>query len=406
VIAFAVVAAVSSAPRTAAADTTQLGLFFGPRIFSDKSNLGYVDNVPDHEQLDGAIEFGFRAARPFFAWLVPEVELGMASTKASSPMTTAFADVFWMMPRIQVRIELMPHRQLQPFLVVGGGADIDFSANRKVYDTGLIGDGYVGAGVRFDTTKGVTLRLDARLDFIPSLDNSVALEADFGIGLEFHVGEHHAAAKEIIKPPTDTDGDGIPDAQDKCPDRAEDKDGFEDADGCPDIDNDNDRVLDIADKCPMVPETYNGYEDQDGCPDTIPADVDALRGTVEGLIYADGETGVGDTAMEPLKKIAATMARHRGIRVVLMGYTDDREAKQFAPGGAAKAPVDMTDLNADLSHARADAVRIELEKLGVGSGRIDVEGHGAEDPVGENDTPRGRLANRRVEIKLFVPSAR
>ena len=92
---------------------------------------------------------------------------------------------------------------------------------------------------------------------------------------------------------------------------------------------------------------------------------------------------------------------------MLTGFTDDREAKQFATAPApGEPPADLAQLAIDLSHARADAVRIELEKLGVGSGRIDVEGHGAEDPVADNETPRGRLANRRVDIKLFVPTGR
>jgi len=65
----------------------------------------------------------------------------------------------------------------------------------------------------------------------------------------------------------DRDGDGIIDRLDRCPDVPEDKDGFEDRDGCPDPDNDRDGVLDMADHCPDVPEDKDGFEDQDGCPD-------------------------------------------------------------------------------------------------------------------------------------------
>ena len=59
----------------------------------------------------------------------------------------------------------------------------------------------------------------------------------------------------------DRDGDGIPDNVDKCPDAPEDKDGFEDADGCPDPDNDKDGILDVNDKCPNNPGRK-----PDGCP--------------------------------------------------------------------------------------------------------------------------------------------
>jgi outer membrane protein OmpA-like peptidoglycan-associated protein len=65
----------------------------------------------------------------------------------------------------------------------------------------------------------------------------------------------------------DRDHDGIPDGVDKCPDVPEDKDGFEDKDGCPDLDNDNDTILDKDDKCPNQAEDFDGFEDQDGCPD-------------------------------------------------------------------------------------------------------------------------------------------
>ncbi len=68
-------------------------------------------------------------------------------------------------------------------------------------------------------------------------------------------------------PDLDNDNDGIPDTKDKCPDVAEDKDGFEDEDGCPDLDDDKDGVPDAQDKCPKQPETKNGYKDDDGCPD-------------------------------------------------------------------------------------------------------------------------------------------
>jgi outer membrane protein OmpA-like peptidoglycan-associated protein len=67
--------------------------------------------------------------------------------------------------------------------------------------------------------------------------------------------------------PSDRDGDGIPDTVDQCPDAAEDKDGFEDDDGCPDLDNDHDGIPDVADKCPDAAEDKDGFEDDDGCPD-------------------------------------------------------------------------------------------------------------------------------------------
>lgn len=77
-------------------------------------------------------------------------------------------------------------------------------------------------------------------------------------------------------PDTDNDGDGIPDKEDACPDEAEDGDGFEDGDGCPDPDNDGDGIADGDDRCPLEPEDHDGDADEDGCPEE-PGDRDGDR---------------------------------------------------------------------------------------------------------------------------------
>ncbi|HEY3496966.1 MAG TPA: thrombospondin type 3 repeat-containing protein [Polyangiaceae bacterium] len=65
----------------------------------------------------------------------------------------------------------------------------------------------------------------------------------------------------------DVDSDGIPDAKDICAELAEDRDGFEDGDGCPEFDNDGDGVPDGDDRCPRALEDVDDYADLDGCPD-------------------------------------------------------------------------------------------------------------------------------------------
>jgi len=69
-------------------------------------------------------------------------------------------------------------------------------------------------------------------------------------------------------PDLDNDKDGIPDVSDKCPGQAEDIDGFQDQDGCPDPDNDADGIDDLKDQCPKIAEDFDGFEDKDGCPDS------------------------------------------------------------------------------------------------------------------------------------------
>lgn len=65
----------------------------------------------------------------------------------------------------------------------------------------------------------------------------------------------------------DRDHDGLRDDIDQCPDDPEDRDDFEDTDGCPDPDNDRDGILDVDDQCVDVPEDRDNNEDEDGCPE-------------------------------------------------------------------------------------------------------------------------------------------
>jgi hypothetical protein len=66
---------------------------------------------------------------------------------------------------------------------------------------------------------------------------------------------------------SDQDGDGLSDGDDQCPFLAEDPDGFNDQDGCPEPDNDNDLIPDLDDRCPNVQAEEGKDEDEDGCTD-------------------------------------------------------------------------------------------------------------------------------------------
>src|SRR5690606_2812806 len=63
----------------------------------------------------------------------------------------------------------------------------------------------------------------------------------------------------------DADRDGIEDHMDQCPHVAEDLDGFQDSDGCPEVDNDGDAVSDDDDQCPKELEDHDDFQDDDGC---------------------------------------------------------------------------------------------------------------------------------------------
>src|SRR5690606_38190045 len=122
---FAVLFALTASATPAAADPTQIGAFFGPRVFSDDSRLGYIEDAPAHPMLDNAISFGARIAKPIFPFFVPELELAMASTDTNPIAATAehggapAVSVFWLEPRIQMRFEILPERRVMPFFVIG-----------------------------------------------------------------------------------------------------------------------------------------------------------------------------------------------------------------------------------------------------------------------------------------------
>jgi outer membrane protein OmpA-like peptidoglycan-associated protein len=186
-------------------------------------------------------------------------------------------------------------------------------------------------------------------------------------------------------PPADRDQDGIPDDVDECPDEPEDKDGFEDQDGCPDPDNDKDGIPDISDKCPNEPETINGKDDDDGCPDKGEAEVHVGKEELETLrpIFFDTDRSrVRHAFYNILGQIALTLKAHPEIgRCAVEGHTDDTGPPEW---------------NQKLSLLRADAVVEFLVGKGVDRKRLSSIGHGEKVPWESNETASGRAKNRRV----------
>ena len=98
----------------------------------------------------------------------------------------------------------------------------------------------------------------------------------------------------------DTDGDGVLDRDDLCPNEREDRDGFQDEDGCPDPDNDGDGIPDERDRCRDAAETFDGFQDDDGCPDDdddgdgVPDSSDQCRNEPEDIDGFEDEDGCPD----------------------------------------------------------------------------------------------------------------
>lgn len=99
----------------------------------------------------------------------------------------------------------------------------------------------------------------------------IVLRAGVGTGLTRGIGSGDLRVVTALgyepRPSLDPDGDGIVGADDQCPQQAEDKDDFEDENGCPDPDNDADGIVDVEDACMNEPEDFDQFKDDDGCPD-------------------------------------------------------------------------------------------------------------------------------------------
>jgi hypothetical protein len=112
---------------------------------------------------------------------------------------------------------------------------------------------------------------------------SLAVTVGGGAGLDRAIGAPQARfffSLGYAPDVRDSDGDGIQNASDKCPLVPEDRDGFEDRDGCPDDDNDGDRRMDGEDKCPDEAEDLDGFDDDDGCPE-LDNDQDKIEDLVD-----------------------------------------------------------------------------------------------------------------------------
>ena len=132
----------------------------------------------------------------------------------------------------------------------------------------LIAEGYGRTGMTSFSLDQSPMEAIGGLRLIAA--GKLAITLGGGAGLDQAIGSPDArffASVGYAPDLRDTDHDGIPNDKDKCPLVAEDKDGFEDEDGCPDDDNDKDGILDSEDKCPNQAEDHDGFEDDDGCPD-------------------------------------------------------------------------------------------------------------------------------------------
>jgi outer membrane protein OmpA-like peptidoglycan-associated protein len=182
----------------------------------------------------------------------------------------------------------------------------------------------------------------------------------------------------------DSDGDGIPDVEDACPRVPGERTEDPKTNGCPpDPDRDHDGIPNTSDACPDEPGPADPVPGRNGCPAAF-----ARGGRI--VLRDQPEFGAKDARLllpqsEPaLKAIAAFVGEHQEIeRVRVEGHTDN-----------VGDPAANTKLSAD----RARAVVEWLVGRGVDRARLTSVGRGGDRPVDANDTEEGRRKNRRIEL--------
>ena len=221
-------------------------------------------------------------------------------------------------------------------------------------------------------------------------------------------------AEETRNPDSDADGlcdpwvseEGVSDKYasvctgiDNCPEEAEDFDGYQDDDGCPDADNDRDGLCDPwveakgmlsnfahvcqgVDRCPEQAESQNGYKDDDGCPDEVPQPPKKVF-VLEGVNFESGKATITPDSYISLMKVVDIMETFKEATFEIVGHTDNVGSK---------------DKNMQLSADRAAAVKNFLVENGIDESRMVTSGMGDTKPVASNKTPEGRAQNRRIEF--------
>lgn len=297
--------------------------------------------------------------------------------------------------RLEGLYHFMPENALVPYIAVGAG---NIALNPEV---GRLDDTFganYGVGVKYYVSEHVAFRIDARhfIAFDQGLDegNHTNNNLLYTAGMHFQIGGESAAPA-----PRDSDGDGVTDDLDKCPDTP--KGVVVDADGCP-VDSDGDGVPDYLDKCPDTPR--GAAVDANGCPldsdgDGVYDYLDKCPGTPRGVVVDEKGCPVSFTMQiefdfdkadirpmyhNQLKEAADFINKYPANQILVAGHTDSKGSDAY---------------NKKLSQRRADNVRKYLvNKFGISANKLVARGYGESQPIASNDTDAGRQQNRRVEV--------
>ena len=395
------------------------GLFGGGHFFDNNHSLGRAKESPRELSPASGGVFGGRLGLHFNRWFGLEAEVDATPTH-----TRNHAASMWVFGyRGNLILNLTDSYVFQPFILAGYGGLTSLVDNSN---TALIvqqdipasstwGFMHAGLGFKVGFTPWTGLRVDGRimapwtaLAPVISEGNRIhysgpdfevlgSLFVNFGEIEKVHIFKE--TIRELKPTGNDRDGDGIPDDLDKCPNEPEDKDGFQDEDGCPDPDNDNDGVPDIYDACPNDPEDMDGFEDNDGCPDLdndkdgipdkqdkCPNEPETLNGykdddgcpdpgapivvlredkidIIERITFLPGQTGLSPAGLSIVKLVGMVMRGHTELARVRIDVRADGVTEATMRGRAQEVAKTLA------AHC-VDAKRLKLGNVSAGSSRV------------------------------------
>jgi len=397
----------------------EIGVFGGIHWYNEDHGLSRIEGDSTGISPDTGGIFGLRLGYNFTGWLGAEGELALSPTRTRNDVTRDILLAY----RAHLIATLPLAAHFKPFALLGYGALSAFPGryHSDGWPDGDVGtetiprsrdtDGFfhLGVGAKIPINDDFGLRLDGRVmapgaiaaDLVEIGTETAYGGPDYEVLLTAYLG--FGGKKPVPPPPAppppapvvekDSDGDGLLDKNDKCPSAAEDHDGFQDEDGCPEPDNDLDGIADADDACPLEPETRNGFQDEDGCPDRTPiALVDDRILLAWPIDFAPGTFTLMKSGYEALQRLATFLNAHpelTSIRIdVHTDETGDGKGSDYA------AVQKLTDL-------RAEAVFNALDELGVAAYRFTPKGFGATIPIAPNTTEEGRRLNNRVEFTVL-----
>ncbi|MBX2857134.1 MAG: OmpA family protein [Cellvibrionaceae bacterium] len=263
-----------------------------------------------------------------------------------------------------------------PFISAGWG-QLDYTEGDYDEETTVSN---IGAGFKYYLGDSFAVRPSINYFFPTEFDDNyatVAVTFSYFTGGR-KVGKTHSASKaEPVSVPKDADNDGIIDSKDRCQNTPAGVlvNGY----GCP-MDSDNDGIYDYQDECANTPA--NIKVDDKGCPLKLEKTIE-----IELKVNFDSNSDIVKPQYYPeIQQVAEFLSQYAGTAVVIEGHTDTMGAASY---------------NKSLSQKRADAVaNVLTSRFNVESSRVTAVGYGEEQPIADESTRQGLIANRRVVAKV------